>query len=966
MVRRAAERYRQNPFAATLVVVPTVRHGDQFRRRLLATCGVALDLQVETPRGVARRIYTELATASIGAARELLGSIAHRQIASGDAAHFAPLGAAAALPMLWAAVEELLAEDVLAERFTAAARGTGDPQLAAIAAIYSAYRGALEEHRWLAPTALPAAAAAAGDASALPFLVVVDGFRFFHGGELLLLAALARDRDLLLAVDPDAGERAGHSYERLGGLFPDAVIERAGGRGPAPRVQGCVAADREAELRAMARTIKRRLTDDRGLRPSDCGVTFRRLGPILGLARQVFAEYDLPLDPVAGEPLANRPLGVWIRRLLRLPADGWRLRDLITVLGSGFVDRRRVGRRRWGLDPREVARIARLGRAHHLWGGREALDRLAALGLPDAQGPPDGTRATRPGNDREPTLPGMEASGLAAALSYLYAFLEPPPAPAGAHARQVKAALFGRPPLVHAAVREQPGLIAEIEALRAHLDDIAAADDALQEGPVPFPAFVDRLLARLEAPAAILREAGGVLLAPMSALSGLRLACLEAGGLVEGEFPASRQAPLLLSRAARQALAAAGLELPPPPEPTEDELWQSVRSRADTALTAWRPRLDERGRQVAASLYFDDAADRASTETAVPEPAGAASRRELAIACTSGWGRGDRSRPPEANAAWAVVRLAAQMEQRRRSFAHAGAFEGAVGDGLRPELTDCGAVWSATRLESYLTCGFQFYGRYALGLHELDDEQDAADAATRGTVMHAMLQDALQDLIAAGTALAPTTVGAAVERLRTRGRAIWERAPDEHGFGRAGLWRIECEPALEQLADLLRAEAERSAAAGVTALGGAETRIDAELPLSPPLAVAATLDRLDTAPGMVVVVDYKTGRSISRKIVDDHIRVQLPLYAYLAREQAGADRVIARYAWVRARHTEWQLDSDVPADRELIDGIAARAGQVREAVQAGDFRVNPKVQPCPTYCAFQHVCRVNQFSRWKR
>ena len=313
-----------------------------------------------------------------------------------------------------------------------------------------------------------------------------------------------------------------------------------------------------------------------------------------------------------------------------------------------------------------------------------------------------------------------------------------------------------------------------------------------------------------------------------------------------------------------------------------------------------------------------------------------------------------------------MVRLAAQMEQRRRSFAQAGAFEGEVGGGLRPELSDHAAVWSATRLESYLTCGFQFYGRYALGLHELDDEQDAADAATRGTVMHAMLQDALQDLITAGTPLAPDTVGAAIDRLRTRGRAIWERAPEEHGFGRAGLWRIECEPALEQLADLLRAAAERSAAAGVTALGGAETRIDAELPLSPPLAVSATLDRLDTAPGMVVVVDYKTGRSISRKMVDDHIRVQLPLYAYLAREQAGADRVIARYAWVRARHTEWQLDSDVPADRELIDGIAARAGQVREAVQAGDFRVSPKVQPCPTYCAFQHICRVNQFSRWKR
>ncbi|MDE0220958.1 MAG: PD-(D/E)XK nuclease family protein [Spirochaetaceae bacterium] len=956
MLRRAAERYRLNPFAATLVVVPTVRHGDQFRRRLLALCGVALDLQVETPRGVARRLHTGTATASIGAARELLGSVAYRQIASGAAAHFAPLGAAAALPLLWAAVDQLLAEDVSADRFTAAAAATGDPQLAAVAAIYGAWRRELEEHGWLAPAALPAAAAAAGDAAGLPFLVIVDGFRFFHGGELRLLAALARNRDLLLAFDPDAGERARHSYERLGGLLPDAVIERSGGRAPAPRMQGCVAADREAGLRAMARAIKRRLTDDRSLRPSDCGVTFRRLGPVLGLARQVFAEYDLPLDPVAGEPLANRPLGVWMRRLLRLPAEGWRLRDLITVLGSGFIDCRR-----FGLDPWQITRIARCGRQHHLWAGRDALDRLALLAPKREQESRD-----RTGSEREqgPTLPGMEARGLISVLSYLYAFLEPPPAPAGAHARQVKAALFGQPPLIRAGVRTEPGLIAEIDALRAHLDDIAAADDATQEGPVPFAAFVDRLLARMEAPAAILREAGGVLLAPMIALSGLRLAHLEAGGLVEGEFPASRSAPLLLSRDARQALGAAGLELPPPPEPTEDELWLSVRSRADTALTAWRTRLDERGRQVAASLYFDDAAGEQADETGAPEPAEAASRRELAIACTSAWSRGSAARP-DAGPAWEVVRVAANVEQRRRSFVHAGEFEGAVGAGLRPELTDARAVWSATRLESYRTCAFQFFGHYALRLHELDEEQDSADAATRGTVMHAMLQDALADLNATDTPLTPDTVDSAVARLHASGKGIWERAPDEHGFGRVGLWRIEREPALERLEDLLRAEAERCAGDGVTALLGTETRVESALPLEPPLAVGARIDRLDTAAGLAVVVDYKTGSSISRRELDGDIRVQLPLYAYLAREREQAGRVIARYAWLRARHAPWQLDSDDPADRELIDSVVARAGEVRAAVEAGDFRVSPNVQPCPWYCAFQHACRVNQFSRWK-
>ena len=938
------------------MLVPTVRHGDQFRRRLLAACGVALDLQVATPHGVARTLRTERPVASAAAARELLGSVTRRQLAGGTAsatAYFAPLGAPAALPLLWAAVEELLAESVSAERFAAAAAQTGDPQLAALAAIYDAYHAALRSWGRLPPASLPdAAAAGAGDAPELPKVVIVDGFRHFGGGELRLLGALACGRDLLLAFDPDAGERARHSYERLRALFPEAAIEHVGAGASRPRAHRRVAVDREAQLRAMARAIKRRLTGDRSLRPSDCGVTFRTLGPVLGLARQVFAEYDLPLDPVAGEPLANRPLGVWIRRLLRLPAEGWRLGDLIAVLGSGFTNRAR-----WALDDWAVGRIARHGREHRLWAGRDALDRLAA--------------ALRPLDQAEQALPGMEARGLGAALAYLYELLEPAPAPAGEHARRVKAALVGRPPLIHPAVRAQPGLAAEIDAVCGHLDDIAVTDDALREGPAPFAAFVDRLLERLAAPAAILREAGGVLLAPMNALLGLRLAYLEAGGLVEGEFPAPRSEPVLLSRQARRDLAAAGLALPPPPDGSDDELWQSVLTRADAGLTAWRTRLDERGRQVAASIYFDEidgdagpGAAGAVMEAAVPEPADAASARELAIACATAWRSGSRA-SPQPSPAWRVVRLAAQVEQRRRSFTGAGEFEGRVAVDLRPDLTDVGAVWSASRLESYRTCAFRFFGQYALNLYELDEELDAADPLIRGTVMHAMLEDALADLSAARRPLTPETVDAAVDRLRTRGAAIWRRAPAEHGFGRAGVWELECEPALERLEALLRGEAERSTANGVTALAGTEREVTATLPTQPPMALRARLDRLDGAPGLAVVVDYKS-RSISRKDLETGLRLQLPLYVHAARQHAQQERVIARYASMRGDGALRQLDSGDPADRQIIDDALPRAEAVRAAVQAGDFRVNPQVAACPTWCPFRHVCRVNQFSRWKR
>ena len=109
-------------------------------------------------------------------------------------------------------------------------------------------------------------------------------------------------------------------------------------------------------MRAIARQIKQRLTDQPSLRPSDFAVAFRQVSPHLGMARQVFQEYDLPLDPAAGERLSARPLGVWFCRVLSLARDGWRLRDFVAVLSSGFVD---LGR--WGLSPGRVAQFARRG-----------------------------------------------------------------------------------------------------------------------------------------------------------------------------------------------------------------------------------------------------------------------------------------------------------------------------------------------------------------------------------------------------------------------------------------------------------------------------------------------------------------------------------------------------------------------------------------------------------------------------
>ena len=955
VVARLAARYSSSPFYEATALVPTSRHGDQLRRRLVSRCGVALRLRVETISQFSQTLSSGAERLSPTVAEELLARTARREIESGPAPYFRPIAHTEGLvSLLNAAVRDLLAESIEPQMFLEAADGSGSHALMGLSAIFAAYRSELDRRDWLHPAQVPLAAAEAVKAgAALPRLVVLDGFQVFRGVELALLQAVAERAEVLATFDPESGARAQYDYERLLESLPNThVIELKGRTGvQSHTVIAGTASDREDQLRAMARQIKQRLTESPSLRPSDCAVAFRQVSPYLGLARQVFAEYDLPLDPAAGERLNTRPLGVWLRRLLHLARDGWRLRDLAAVLSSGFID---LGR--WRLSPDDVTRFTRRGRKNNLWAGQDALGRLA-----------DGLRANAGESPYGPTreMGRRVAEGMASALQDLRGLLEQPPGAVGEHARRLDDALFGSRPLVQPSSRKLPGVDTEADALRGYLRDIAATDDALGGGPEPFDSFAARLERKLDAPAVLLREAGGVLLAPMHTLHGLRFDFVALGGLVQGEFPAQRTGTTLLDSDAREALNGAGLVLPPEPHVAEDDLWSSASTRADGSLAVWKTRLDDRGRPANPSYYFDRLAHDRTIEAITTAPEDTASRRELAIACSQLWQEQGRLRPRGADA-WPMVRESVRVEQLRRSFRHGGKYEGRLAARLVPWLTDENAVWSASRLESYRTCSFQFFSNYALRLPELEEEMDSADAATRGTVIHDILQDALEPLVGQDRPLMPDTLDVAVDRLSTSGLDIWNRAPGERGFGRAALWRLDAEAVFQQLELLLRREAEASERAGVTRIIGAERKIEASLPLSPPMRVTATVDRLDEGEDLVVIVDYKSGRAIPKSHVMDGRRVQLQLYGYLAREEAAAERVTARYAWVNPDTRTWDLDSSRPEDQGVLEDVVGIAGEVRSSVESGDFRVNPQVQPCPSYCSYRHICRVNEYSRWKR
>lgn len=957
LVDVATARYEADRFASVLVLVPTARHADQFRRRLVERSRAVFGLDVATINQYAQRLTAgRLLPADIAA--ELLERVTV-ECAEGDgpASRLRPILHTAGLHRLVrTAVSDLVADDIDPAAFEAAARATTNLDLLALGEVYHAYRDTLGSRDAPDPGEVASLAAWVIESGkqAPPPLVLIDSVQFLRGGEVALGAALARTSEVWLALDSDAGDRASWTANALSERVPNLVSEATTQATPAPStVEASTAADGEAQLREIARWIKARLDADRALRPSDFAVVFRRATPHLPLARRVFEEYRLPLDPAAGERLAERPLGTWLMRLLRLAEHDWRLLDVLDVMAAGFFERGRHD-----LSPGALAGLRRTGRSHSLWGGLEALRRLPEAIERDIE--------TERGGDPERQRSGVTA--FLAALGDLVALLHETPRRPAEHAARLDSALFGPSGLVRSSVEDYSTLGVEVDAFRRELASARVVDEALTAEPQPFREFVAAVEGRLQRPATLIRQPGGVLLAPMHTLHGLRFRYVAVAGLSEGEFPAPRRSDALLSAGARASLAEAGLVLPPEPRASEDELWRTVSTRATEVTSLWRTRLDAKGRPAAASYFFASAVPSEvvrDIEAAAP-PERTASERELAVSLASGWPA--EVRRPETMAAWdAVVRIAAPIEQRRRSWEVAGAHEGRVPGVDMSWLLAPRDGWSASRLESYRTCSFQFFAHYGLQLSELREESEQADAAVRGTVVHEILEDAVEPLVQSRRALTPETVDEAVARLHANARGIWDSAPLRHAFGRAALWRYSGDEAIRQMEEMLRREAEASATLGIDYVEGGEVGLREVLPGDPPMLLQGNVDRLDRGPGVIQIVDYKSGKFITRKQTESGEKLQLQLYALAAREKFGTERVVARYSFLRLKpnESEWSLDTDRDEDEALLAAAGQVAREVRSSVDAGEFEVRPTVSTCPSYCAFIHACRVNHYTRWK-
>ena len=330
---------------------------------------------------------------------------------------------------------------------------------------------------------------------------------------------------------------------------------------------------------------------------------------------------------------------------------------------------------------------------------------------------------------------------------------------------------------------------------------------------------------------------------------------------------------------------------------------------------------------------------------------------------------------PTAHPASALVERGLQVQLARRSSAFTE-FDGNI---AAAPVDASGVVMSASRLETWATCGFRYFLGYVLGLSERDDPERTVElsALDRGSAMHDVLERFMREQVEAGPP-APDEPWSAAQRARAQEIAA-ESFGEYERRGRTGRrieWETQKSDLLALIDDFLTSDDTYRAAHQSTpdqfelAFGmGSNEPLQIGLDDGRLLQFRGMIDRVDQGPnGSRRIIDYKTGSGSQYNGLDseaDPTRrgtlLQLGLYAEAVADQLGAGAVSSEYWMVNtsagfARHGyRW-----TPSHRErLVDVLTGIADGIEAGIFAaipGDWQSFRNTYDNCAYCDFTSVC----------
>ena len=801
---------------------------------------------------------------------------------------------------------------------------------------------------------------------------------------------------------------------------------------------GCLslieASDPAQEAAAVLRRVKRLLlTTD--CTPDDILIAVRDWPRYARHFASFGHTYKIPLSLHYGEPASENPAVIALLNLLELHDRHFRRRDLLDVLHSPYFDI-------MGFDDEQVDLLEKVSQSQLVIGGRDEW--LTAIEAATKQQPED---------EFEQTIIDIEDA--AHLTQYLTAFFDAVTPPMmgsiGQYVRWLESLIGSDMPdpdeestliedgsyslHMFRQVRDD-GVhdttvsrdLSAMQAFKGALRNLLAAQnlfaslDMAGTATQDWTSFVADLKLALSS-AAVDREAnraGKVLVTTVTDGRGLPHKHIFIPGLAEGVFPAPAPQNAVYLDSERVALTERGITLETSAERAADEgLFYELICQACETLTLSRPTVQNGALWPESHLWravrdlFSDApviteANRVKLGGVVPAE-DVATVEEAALAAADALSQTDMSDPKftpalavyswlvnQQTAAWNHIRRGREIELGRMGR---GAFDHYSGRLHDPQLIKWAAdqlgerrVWSASQFNDYGMCGFRFFAKRLLKLEALEEPEDGMDAAQRGTINHAILEETYRRFGRLNEPMYAEHAETAVTILHQVADSVLRDAPTTVGFRASALWEQEKVTLLRKLEKLVRLDFSESSP--LVKHFGAEPRqpyrlespfstdgqnaitIDLNTGLEP-MRVTGYIDRMDRQGDRVIMVDYKTGsHKIPTKEMEAGRNFQMMLYL-LAAEQILADdpekdhptEVAGGMFWhLQNRETSGEFKWDSEGDRAAIESAAEHLTEQIRRGRAGQFGVQPGQGghgPCSHYCEFNQLCRVSTINRSK-
>jgi ATP-dependent helicase/DNAse subunit B len=727
---------------------------------------------------------------------------------------------------------------------------------------------------------------------------------------------------------------------------------------------------RPVEVRAALRWLKARVVRD-GMALTDVAVLARDIEPYRSFLEETADEFGIPLRIVGGQPLIENPAVAALLSLLSIPRDDWPRRHILDAWRSPYFD--------WSgadITPEDATELDEISRQGHvisgleqwyeafeIWKNRRITEFEDDLGNPESKVFAKHTESARLSNIQSPAPYGDDKT----LESKFQLFVDLLAVPAHTTIKRFIAFienLMGDDPAL-TGVQPEDGSInivacarvsqlteeRDVAALRAFKDvlrGLALAEATLQSDSMDYADFYTDLRAATESATYSVPGQSGMLAASVLDGRGLAFQAVALLGLSEGEFPRLEREDVLFSESDRETLHTRSLPLETRLHGDEGSLFYQAVTRARQKLLLTRPYLADDGQPWEPSPFWEEMRRlngsrpviRVRPEdglTDLAETASPVEWREAAREFDIHMKRGVEA---------LMARLAPTAD---------GAYEGDTSaDLVLNERFGPEHGWSASRLESYGTCPYEFFVAHALELEPRTPPEEGFDVRMLGSMLHKILEDVYSSASDLETCLA---------MLPEKAQAVFERAPQEYGFRPTALWTVQQQELERRLRETIIALDEVSH--GFTPL-----HMEARFGMGQPSLVLQTeagrvrlhgyIDRLDAAPdGSLRVIDYKSGgTTISRTHLKDGRRLQLPVYALAAQEALGLGEVSSGFYWhiQSAKASSLKLEKFEGGINGAFAMAVSHVGEHVKNIRAGHFEPKPPAEGCPSYCPAVGFC----------